>query len=372
MRVMVNERDYYEPLEFIGIYIIGLVYAFWFYNNTLFVNISGLTVYKSNLIILVVALVVFIINYNFVRRWNKNMFNIIFALSVPFLMYTVYTYYPYKSELMILLGIAFGIVGVILSAIVIFKKEAKRYKKKRLFRVKTRMVFCVWEKVVVYLFLALTLCILFRINFAGGLIASKVKATANGSINNSQYVQGLEGVKDISDETFIAENIDVLRPIVSISKWDELSLEQRLGVLQTILNHEADVLGFEDPIVIVSSILPRNTLGHTAIDERTIRISSDQLLEDGPKDCLITVYHEAMHVAQYYYVMEYEKVDEAHRNTYLMKNSKAAKYAEEFNDYKKGEDDMSAYYTQAIEKDARAYSETRTNEIIVKLYGYVY
>ena len=147
-------------------------------------------------------------------------------------------------------------------------------------------------------------------------------------------------------------------------EWKELSMEERLNVLQCAANVEASYLGppHELNVAVDEDELAKSTLAFYDEDIHTICVNADCVKEDSSRDAVDSICHEAFHALQRCLVEAYEEADEQTRNLLLFR--RIGQYREEFNAYRDGlsSENYGVYYEQACEADSRAYAEERAEQ----------
>ena len=138
-------------------------------------------------------------------------------------------------------------------------------------------------------------------------------------------------------------------------------------MLQVLCNAEKAKLGVKNPIYIKSKAFQSNLLGEFIPTDNTILINAKRLEEDSSYSILTTVTHECYHSYERSLVKLYNSADDDQKN--LMAFDRAKRYKEEFANYKDGENE--GYYWQAVEVDAREYSEQAADEYKDKILSHL-
>jgi hypothetical protein len=158
------------------------------------------------------------------------------------------------------------------------------------------------------------------------------------------------------DECTIANNIDTVL-LLKPENWDKVSTAQeRLDILQCVVNIERNYLGLNKEVRIYSKILEEGVLGYYSECESAVYISAKHLMKDTVYEVLDTVGHEMYHAAEHRYVEIYNSLSPEDQVSYFFND--ASVYAEEFSNYVSGKDDFVTYYGQKCEKDARSYGRS--------------
>lgn len=342
-----------------GDYVLETVFwaviAFIWYNNLFFTNITGKTVLESNVILIVMVAFAIMTNAFFTLRWRRNTASGITAVLIPYGVYAYITYKKYMPRTYKVIVLA-GIVtcGIAAFCIVVSRIQSKT-KKRRIFT-KARMLYLTVRLVGAIASVAFITCLFCRTYVGGALLSAGESAT-------STY----------GDEYTIADNMDTVL-LLQEGEWKELSLEERLDVLQCICNIEGNYLGLNKRIYIYASKLDEHVMGYYNDSASSIQISVDLLESGDPYETLDTICHETFHAAQHRYVEIYEELDDSAKDSYFLSN--ASVYAEEFKNYKSGRksSDVSEfieYYGQWCEHDARSYAQDAVDDYYKRITEYL-
>lgn len=328
--------------EYLWNYLFWGVIGYIWYQNLLFTNIEGMTVFQSNLVLIGSMVLGFIINTVLSVQWSRNTFSIINSMLIPFGIYTFITYNPYLSNLYKPLLIVAGIIFVSGIAVAVFAKVNStnrrriRMIRKRRSVIAARTVGAITSAVIIG-------CIFGRSYIGGALISSQECTT-------STY----------GDEYTIANNIDTVL-LLKPENWDKVSsAQERLDILQCVVNIEGNFLGLNKEVHIYSKMLDEGVLGYYSERESAVYISAKHLMRDSIYDILDTVGHEMYHAAEHRYVEIYNNLSPEDQASYFFYD--ASIYAEEFSNYVSGKDDFITYYGQKCEKDARSYGRSAVGD----------
>jgi|GEM_PF-2809006 len=186
-----------------------------------------------------------------------------------------------------------------------------------------------------------------------------VALVSGEEINSPAYVRPDHHVI-ATDNSLIKTNYETLKKIDE-PYWSELTDAEKLNVLQCVVNTEVTYFGLPDAISIACAEMPPRYLGTYSHHERLIQISPEHL-KSPARDCMVTVLHEVYHSYQNFQCDAFEEIDAKYRGLLLF--SAIPVYAKEFSDYQlEGE----AYYSQAAEISARAYSKANVDEYFEKI-----
>lgn len=318
----------------------GLLAFFW-YKRVLFTNVFD---YDDDISKWVLYLTVFgfiVVGILLTYKHRRNNVNVFINIACPFAVFTAAAYINYlKSFILILLIIAAlaSIVYVIMtkkytSSLSIKKQRLFNFKRFSFLGARTIVTSSLMLIVVYLVFSTVTGIQLFR------------PATEKAENTTSSFAEYYESNADTFDK-------------LEQNTWDSLSATEKLDVLQVLCNAEKAKLGVKEPIYIKSKAFQSNLLGEFIATDNTILINAKHLEEDSSYSILTTVTHECYHSYERSLVKLYNSADEDQKN--LMAFDRAKRYKEEFANYKDGENE--GYYWQAVEVDAREYSEQAADE----------
>lgn len=137
--------------------------------------------------------------------------------------------------------------------------------------------------------------------------------------------------------------------------WDELPIDKRLGILQTVANVEMQELGVNTQLKITSTSLEPNTLGCYREYDHIIKIDIEHLMNSRSHDVLKTVLHECRHAYQYKTIEMLDGIGNEYKNLYLCRE--VQRFKKEFENYEESTND--GYWHNPVEIDARHYAEDR-------------
>lgn len=149
------------------------------------------------------------------------------------------------------------------------------------------------------------------------------------------------------------------------AKWEKLSVEERLEVLQLVVNVELNHLGLNHELRVYASPLGKASMACYKPQNRTIHINRKQLEYAYSYEMLNSVAHESYHAYQHRMVETYRSAGASERS--LLYFRRLAQYDKEMNNYISGEADYEGYYNQTMEVDARAYGKERARYYYEKL-----
>ena len=170
--------------------------------------------------------------------------------------------------------------------------------------------------------------------------------------NNSVY----------SEKYTIKNNTETLSNLKQ-EKWEELTIQEKLEVLQVVCNIERNYLGVANTITVKSAVLEDNVLGEYLDEKYTILIDLDHLNTASARSVLNTITHECYHCYQFRLIDLYDNSNEIDRNLAMFNH--VEEYKEEFINY--NSDGGYEYYNQSVEVDAREYAQAAVVDYYSKL-----
>lgn len=265
--------------------------------------------------------------------WFGNLF-----LSVSGV-YLVLNYFKYEKAIRLVLIIMLLWDAVLLLLIWFRRIEGKR---KKVIWKRVRNSIRAIKKAAIPVFMSTAICI--------GVGIVKVK---------QEEPKTEEAAVAYGDEYSFVENVDTMLKLQE-DVWKYLSPEERLEVLQCVANCEARYLGIWTPITVKVEELEDGLGGFYRESEYAIYIDRECFLNNSAFDSVETICHESYHAYSFRLVELYLNADEKTKQLLIFEDIK--KYAEEFDNYVSGEDDLYTYYQQECEQDAYAYGRQSARE----------
>ncbi len=337
---------YYLIVLFINFRIIG------------YSNLHDMTALQSHLVLLLIIVVTFVINLVISVKWSRNTINAILMSVIPFAIYIALINYRYMPDFYNKIGIVAFTLFIMLTFFItgsefyVLKKLDAKKRKKSFVRFLNLEVNCL-RRIIGIAMLVSVIGLVGRYCLSDGLIpVSKQPAKENA-------ITAMENSMD--------ENMDSMVKLLP-ENWKTLSNEEKMDVLQILVNIESRFLGLDKPVHITARRLEEGLNGFYEDSKGLIVINVD-LLAKNPDKVVKTVTHEGRHASQYTLVRIYDQLDEAQQKSIYMYN--ASIYKDEFKNYQDGDEDFFRYYAQRCEADARWYSEGATEDIYDRIEEYL-
>ena len=327
----------------------SILAVFW-YKRVLFTNIFDYDDDTSKWILYFTVGVFVIIGILLTYKHRRNNVNVFINVISPFVVFSAFAYMVYLKPFIIVLLIIAVISSLVYVGMTKWYSYSESCRKQKHFSV-TRFSILGSRTIV-------TSCLML-------LVAYLVLSTVTGV---QLFRPGSEKAKnDVpSFAEYYESNADIFDKFEQHT-WVTLSANEKLDVLQVLCNAEKAKLGVKDPIYIKSKAFRSNLLGEFIPAENTILINAKHLEEDSSYSILTTVTHECYHSYERSLVKLYNSADEDQKN--LMAFDRAKCYKEEFANYKDGENE--GYYWQAVEIDAREYSEKAADDYRDKILSHL-
>lgn len=164
----------------------------------------------------------------------------------------------------------------------------------------------------------------------------------------------------------ILETMDQQSDLVSRldeNLWKAASSQERLTILQHILNLECRYLGIPYPLTVTLEDMDNDSIhGSYAHGSRTVYINREVFHQASAEYLLSILLHEVYHSFQHALIDLLDVTEEPFRDLLIF--DKAAIYTYESSHYISGSEDFSAYYNQHMEADSRAYSALRCQDYL--------
>lgn len=149
--------------------------------------------------------------------------------------------------------------------------------------------------------------------------------------------------------------------------WAELDGSERLDVMKTLADIEANYLGIPEMEVGVR-VMNATTLAHYEFETETIVINLSHLTSTDSRSAVETLCHECRHAYQHRLVQAYSALGEEYRRLRIF--DEVSDYKEEFANYIDGDDDFEGYYRQQCETDSRNYAVEAADEYFMRIAEY--
>lgn len=354
-RSYVTDRSTISLVEGILQYILGIIVVYLDYNAFFFISFGNYSVARSRAVFIMCLVTVCAVGFFFRKGRCMSTKGVLADLMIGTGIYTLFSYMPYYKKWFLGLAIVFCVL-FILYGIYVFTRKFNgksvfkiKSKKKKEFVIKSRVIRML-NTASFYLGLITILMlvpILYARIFHKGFLAEYRNYSMDG-INN-----------DVEGDYSIAANLDVIEKIRENARWQPLSIEEKLDVLQAVCDCETEYLGLDHRVTVVLDNLEGTTLGGYSDADRTVIIDRQHLEESDAHEVLKTCLHEMRHAEQHSLVRLYLDSTEEQRKLIVFKNCEDFLY--EINNYITSDGSFEAYMEyreQSMELDSRVYAGT--------------
>ena len=198
--------------------------------------------------------------------------------------------------------------------------------------------------------------VVFFIVYIGGLTKA---------IYNNHYAPSMEEkIETPWTEARLEEYLTDLSSLRS-NKWEKLSFEERIDLMETIIEIEQQYLGISHPVELKAETLDDNTLGYYSDNNKLIVIESELMNYATAWNAVKVVCHEMRHAYQYRLIDVCFKIEVDTEELLFFRE--VENYFWEMICYIDGNEDFEAYHNQKIEVDAREYADERIIYYMQKL-----
>ena len=167
--------------------------------------------------------------------------------------------------------------------------------------------------------------------------------------------------KDTAYEEAIMSNEEQVRRF-SDGSWTELSDEEKVAAMHTIVDIEVIYLGLPHEVPIIVKDLPHDTYAQYSSKERTIHINEILMDEEtSPYMVLSVICHEIYHAYQFAQVYLYDSTNEMFQGLRIFDEAREYKY--ELTGFFKNSEGASwwEYKSQTMEMNADKYGYSSAN-----------
>lgn len=341
------KKNTMDSIDYIQNYAFAGEMCLLAYYYTVFVSLQGYTVTQSLLFLEAALLCGLVVDLLPVLRIVRNGWSILATMFFLLGGYTFVTYYRNNPGLY--LGIlAVAAVVTIGYPVWVFtrKKNAEAERQKR-FRIRMRNSSMGVKAVAAVAGIFFILC----------SAAIKYIPQAENVLYKTVY----------TDADALEAHIEELQSLKP-ENYATLTVDEKIQLLQVVADIEGRYLGLDTRITVGCSELKEDVLGYYKDSTKEIQIDTEYL-DSEPREVISLLCHEMYHAAQHEYARIYDKLSQDEKKSYFL--TEAAEYAEELKHYKNGEEggvhEYFAYYTQTLEREARAYGLVSAEQIFDRI-----
>lgn len=347
---MMNRKNSMGMLTFVLIHILWIIFAMYLLNN-LFRCVSSFSLIESKFILCGCVIISSLVGGIFEHKHRRNVFSIFLNLMTGFGSYLILSYFQIYQKLITITLIVSAVASIIFTLLIMCRRIDNQRKKKRIIHRRIEKAYFITQTLFCF-GLVFILCIL-EIN---SLFGSNIMTAR---MNPISYINPTEQTIENNMEKFA---------VFKNEKWRDLSVQEKLDVLQVIADIEEDHLGLPNELSVATTDIEGNMMGYYNDKMCQIVVRLDALYEERPYMIIYIVLHEAYHSYEHRCLDAWRESDPKYQS--LMLYNKAKVYGEELINYNNGEEDWEAYYVQQCEEDSREYAISRAKEYCDKINIY--
>ena len=332
-------------------HIIWSMLAFLCLKNLIFRCIPNCTYVESLIGFIIISLCVMTVGIAASWQRNRNYKNLIENILLSWGVFVCITYWDLYNKQITNLLLVVLFVSLVLSFIVMLRRiNRKKYRQKIIIRRMANLTM-LWKRIAAISSMLLIIPIVSSSLIHGTVLNSKIEVT-----------------KVYGDEHRMKANIETISNIEP-SRWKNQSMEDKLLIIQKIVNCEARFYGLSHEILVGVDGLSNGTLAYYNHSTHQVVIDLEHLQNAYSYDILETLLHEVQHAYQHNQVDLYKRLTAEDRNLLLFNN--ASIYMDEFSNYEENNENFFVYYTQLSEIHAREVSETESLEYVEAINKYL-
>lgn len=328
-----------------------IVMGFVLHKNILMKCPNGMSYDQSRTILIVMIVVMSAIDIMINIRKNRNGMSVFANVVLPFGLYTALAYISVNRYLFVTVFILAGLATAFF-AMVTMRRRIRSKKTWLVIAKRIKLIIVQMQHLFAIGLFATMLLLGVGAFFGSSLMQPEVIATTYTEAEEQTINNNIESVLMLQEEL-----------------WVDLSVPERLNILQTVANIERRYLGIPHELNVGVANLGEYTLGYYDDRKHQVIVSLDSLMNDPADEVLNTVCHESYHAYQHCIVSVLENADEELKNLRLFRD--ARNYAEEFCDYKSDDNGFYDYYYQECEMDAREYAEEAVLDYYKRIEEYL-
>lgn len=339
--------------EFVLAHIFYVLISMIWYKNILLRCIANRSFTESKILLWVLVILCSTIGILVEIKYRRTGESIAVNLLSGYGIYTVLAYRTIRPRLIKIVLVLMAILMIVCDAFILGRKIINRKKYRRI--VKRRIALAVKSMQTI---------------FSGGMAVIMLFLGVNiisGSTILNASIPVEKQLSKVSNQTISNNMEEILQLQEEI--WCELTVEEKLNILQIVANIERDYLGIANEINVGVANLEKYTLGYYRDSTHQIVINVDSLLKDPADVVLDTLLHEVRHCYQHRLAEVYKNASDELKELRIF--TEASSYAAEFEHYVDGYEDYCSYYTQECEIDAREYSQKALYDYYYKIDEYL-
>lgn len=345
---MQGRKNHMRTKEFLIFHILGIIAGCSWYGK-LFPGGNDDHYDHIKVLMLCVVVICAAVGFGATRRNRRNCSSVSYSLAIGFGIYTMFIQYRVHKALIL----AMLAIEIILTAAYIFMIVSKEGEKTKTSVRRKRA-----EDIIYGTYKLCGVCMMLMLILLWG----------NSVMNSDRSVGDVLTVDHYDDmEQILNEKLGTIS-LLADERWDRMSDQEKLSVLQTVADLEQVYLGLPHTLTVGMEELEEGEWGCYEDKTHKIIINSERVANGSSWNVLLITLHEAYHALEHRCSEAYMALDEESRH--LMPYRDAAAYVWELSHYIDADEDSDRYYMQKCEQHARRYGEIRREEYyeIISVY----
>ncbi len=334
-----------SPKTYLFLTLISSFIAMTIYRATIFRCLSFNTFDESKATLWVIWGVCLVVTYLLTFRRKRNYFSLFTNTVLPFGIYSAMAYDDLHYFVLAAIGFSMIILcGAFNLALILFNdlpadlNEAARMLKRSVIH----CLSCTKSIAAV--------CLSVLIVYISGLYA----------FDSPSIIPAVKPAVEVEKNK--AEAVEKNMPVISKideTIWKNLSLEDRMDVMQTLANVEKAHLGISHEVNVRADSLGLGTYGTYDHSKHEVTINVQVIMEDESTQAVTTLCHEMRHAFQHDSAEAFLSLSKEYQGLIIFDDMRD--FYENFEDYQiASRDGFEEYESQTVEADSREYSEKRT------------
>lgn len=269
-----------------------------------------------------------------------------------------YIHYPFSILILLLFALYIGVLVRLYSLL-----KGKRIDKTRIKKcIKPLLGFI---KSYIFLIAAIICLVMPQI-----ILYKKTIRVESEKSDNIQIFYGQESyeTENYYGDYSLSKNIRYLKYVLSDEEYQALDYEEKLKVIESILQWEANRLGVPH-FEFKCEELPDNIAGEYCCEPVDTITINKKCIENGYHiECVsICCIHEVRHLYQFSLCKLWLKLSPEQRALKVFEGEHVEDMLANYRDYKQIEDDFDKYNAQYVERDADIYAEEELSELLQEI-----
>lgn len=303
--------------------------------------IKGWSLNSSVLLLFVTSITCIGIGIVLTVKQRRTNLNVIINVIIPYGIHTMLVYYKsygsFCEDLLLIMVSSLVTYGFF----ILSRRIKEGYSYKEIYKRRIVRVVNMGRGLCVGIMCLFLLVITLDTKLTKSTIKATIEATQSENVTEEQEQEMVKTLLYLTD-----------------GPWKDLTVQEKVDVLQMIVNMEQINLGIPYAVDIYVTELDDGTKGSYIHELKSFLIDFECAEKESSWSLVDIVCHEMYHAYQHCLVEVYQETKEENKTLCIFRD--VERYEKEFEDYRNGEKNFGAYYTQACESDAREYAADRT------------